>query len=92
MLHALFCLGTGADFNDPSRRRYVPEKYYIKSAEEMCELFKHIPEAIENTIRISESCQLNIPMGKLFLPTFPIPKSAETNDPDKYLKSIKFTV
>ena len=43
---ALFCLGTGADRDDPNRRRYVPRQFYIKSADEMAKLFSDVPQAM----------------------------------------------
>jgi len=61
----MFCLGTGKDRDDVNRRRYEPKQFYIKSAEEMSELFKDTPEAIENSLKIAEQCNVEIPMGEL---------------------------
>ncbi len=84
----LFCLGTSKDRNDPKRHRYEPRQFYIKSADEMYQLFKDTPEALENTLRIAEQCSVNIPMGEYHLPNFPIPEVAGTESPDEYLRII----
>ena len=54
----------------------------------MHQLFKEFPQAIENTRRIADSIDLSLPMGESHLPNFPIPKSANTDDPDEYLRSL----
>jgi len=84
----LFCLGTSKDRNDPNRHRYEPRQFYIKSADEMYNLFKDTPEALENTLRIAEQCKVDIPMGTYHLPKFPIPEAAGTDNGDDYLRII----
>ncbi len=84
----MFCLGTGKDRDDVNRRRYEPKQFYIKSAEEMSELFKDTPEAIENSLKIAEQCNVEIPMGELYLPQFPIPSDFTSQNPDEYLRHI----
>ena len=54
----------------------------------MHHLFKEFPQAIENTRRIADSIDLALPMGESHLPNFPIPESANTDDPDEYLRSL----
>ena len=56
----------------------VFRKFYIKSADEMWNLFKDYPQALENTIKIAEQCNVDIPTGELFLPQFPIPKKSNS--------------
>ena len=82
----LFCLGTGKNRNDANRMRYEPRKFYIKSADEMWDLFKDYPSALENTIKIAEQCNVEIPMGDYHLPRFPIPDQTGAQSPDDYLK------
>jgi DNA polymerase III subunit alpha len=82
----LFCLGTGKDLDDPTRRKYIPEQFYIKSAEEMEALFGNFKGAIENSVKIAESCNVEIPMGKIYLPKFHIPKEFGAINDDEYLK------
>ena len=50
---ALFCLGTGKDVHDTNRLRYEPGMFYVKSADEMYKIFKDVPQALENTVKIS---------------------------------------
>ncbi|MFB0515306.1 MAG: DNA polymerase III subunit alpha [Candidatus Neomarinimicrobiota bacterium] len=82
----MFCLGTGKDRDDPNRRRYITPEFYIKSADEMGQLFKDVPEALENTLAIAEQCAVELDLGHLHLPQFPIPASTGTQDPDEYLR------
>ncbi|NOZ08476.1 MAG: DNA polymerase III subunit alpha [FCB group bacterium] len=85
---ALVCIGKNADMSDPQRQRYVPRQFYIKSADEMAQLFKDTPQALENSLAIAEQCEVEIPMGTLHLPKFQIPAEAGTQDPDEYLRMI----
>ncbi len=71
---ALICIGTGARLDEPHRMRYQGDQYYLKSAEEMKQLFKDIPEAIRATVAIAERCNLELDFRKLFLPQFPPPQ------------------
>lgn len=54
--------------------------YYFKSPDEMYALFADIPEAVENTARIAESCTVEIPHGKLILPKYPLPTGVSAKD------------
>lgn len=71
----LLCLQTGKTISDPYRMRYPAPEFYFKSAEEMMELFKETPEAIKNTVRIAERCELELEFDKLNLPDYPVPES-----------------
>ncbi|MAZ60840.1 MAG: DNA polymerase III subunit alpha [Candidatus Marinimicrobia bacterium] len=82
----LFCLGTGKDRDDINRLKYEPNQFYIKSTDEMYEIFKDTPEALENTLAVSEQCDVEIPLGKYHLPAYPLPN--EETDPDKYLEKL----
>ena len=84
----LFCLGTDKNRDDPNRVRYEPKQFYIKSADEMFDIFKDTPQALENTLKIAESCDLEIPMGKYHLPTFPIPGENGSGNGDEFLRSL----
>ncbi len=87
----LFCLGTDKNRDDPNRVRYEPRQFYIKSTDDMYNLFRDTPQAIENTIKIAESCDLEIPMGEYHLPTFPIPNQSDSNDGDSFLRNLCIT-
>ena len=83
----LFCCGMGKFKSDTDRHRYEHEQFYIKSADEMYDLFKKYPSAIENTLKIAESCDVDIPLGEIHLPEFPIPAES-SNSPDEYLENL----
>ena len=82
------CLGTGKDRDDPKRLRYATPEFYFKTQDQMFDMFKDVPGAIENTRKIADSIEFEIPMGDYHLPNFPIPKDAENLNADEYLKSL----
>ena len=82
---ALFCLGTGKDVNDQNRMKYEPGKFYVKSADEMYQIFKDVPESLENTVRISEQCNVEIPLGSYHFPAYPLENNITADD---YLQKI----
>src|ERR1700704_4962570 len=69
----LLCIGTGKGFNDPKRLRYDARQFFLKTAEEMAEVFKEFPDALANTVRIAERCHVTIDQGKNYLPNFDVP-------------------
>lgn len=81
----LLCIQTGKSINDEDRMRFSTEDFYVKSPEEMEELFEYIPEAISNTVRIAERCNVELEFGKLHLPKFDVP---ENKDAYEYLKEL----
>ncbi len=83
---ALLCIQTGKLVSDEDRMRYNSDQIYFKSADEMTHLFGDFPEAIENTVRIAEQCNLEMEMGKLHLPQFDIPTPFV--DADEYLRHL----
>ena len=76
---ALICIGRGKYVSDTKRMKYDTKDIYIKSAEQMVELFKDIPEAVENTLRIEEMCNFNLETGVNHMPEFPIPEGKSLN-------------
>tara|TARA_B100000029_G_scaffold368455_1_gene362002 strand:+ start:1091 stop:4525 length:3435 start_codon:yes stop_codon:yes gene_type:complete len=82
---ALFCLGTGKDVYDKNRLRYEPGKFYVKSPDEMYKIFSDTPDALENTVKIAEQCNVQIPLGEYHLPAYPVDKNTS---PDEYLKKL----
>ena len=82
------CIGMGAHLNSPQKSSELPPEYYIKSSDEMHKLFKDYPEALINTVKIAEQCNVEIPMGELFLPKFPIPEKSNSKNEDEYLKEL----
>ncbi len=69
----LLCIGTGKGFNDPKRLRYDAKQFFLKTAEEMAEVFKDFPDALANTMRIAERCNVVLKEGENFLPDFDVP-------------------
>ena len=69
----LLCIGTQKNVSDPDRLRYGSDQFYLKTADEMYALFPDHPEALENTVRIAEACNLDLPQGTFHLPEFPVP-------------------
>ncbi len=68
------CIQDGRVITDTRRpRRYTPQQY-LRSSEEMAELFQDIPEAIENTVEIARRCNLRLELGKYYLPAYPVPE------------------
>jgi len=64
----LLCIQTGKSINDEDRMRFSSDDFYIKSPEEMISLFRNIPEAISNTVRIADMCNVELEFNKLHLP------------------------
>ncbi len=69
----LLCVQTGKTIDDAKRMKFDSQHYYLKSADEMAALFGDVPDALTNTMRIAEMCQVNINFGDTLLPDFPIP-------------------
>jgi DNA polymerase-3 subunit alpha len=69
----LLCIGTQRVLSDPDRLRYASEEFYLKSASEMTELFPRDGEAVENTLRIAERCNVELISDSFHLPEFPVP-------------------
>jgi DNA polymerase III subunit alpha len=80
----MLCIGTGKMVQDENRMRYKPELYF-KSAEEMREIFRDFPEAIANTLKIAEGCNLEIELGKSKYPEYPGPEGISR---DAYLRDL----
>jgi DNA polymerase III subunit alpha len=75
---ALLCIQTGRLQTDENRMRFETDQMYLKSAEEMASIFPDVPEAVANSIKIAEECNVSLEFGKLRLPHFPCPPEHET--------------
>ncbi|WP_257287258.1 DNA polymerase III subunit alpha [Endozoicomonas sp. SESOKO2] len=71
---ARVCIGESSTLDDPRRVKRYSEEQYLKTEEEMCELFSDIPEALENSVQIARRCSVYVHLGEYFLPEFPIPE------------------
>ena len=70
---ARVCIHEGRTLDDPRRPKRYTTQQYLRTAEEMAELFSDIPEALQNTVEIAKRCNVQLTLGKNFLPDFPIP-------------------
>ena len=82
------CLGTGKNRDDPNRLKYATPEFYFKTQDQMYDMFKDVPNAIENTRRIADSIEIELPIGDYHLPAFPLPKDTVHQNPDDYLQSL----
>ncbi len=71
---ALLCVQTGALLSDPKRFKFEGTEHYLKSSNEMRQLFRDFPEACDNTLWIAERADVTIEFGKPLLPNFPLPE------------------
>ena len=83
---ALVCVATGKNVSDIKRLRFIDTPtFYLSSPDEMTKLFSDLPEAIENTVKIADSCKVEIVLGKWFFPKFAVPGDVP---PDEYLTKL----
>ena len=75
----LLCIQTGKRMTDEDRMKFQTNDFYIKSPEEMKEFFKNIPEALENTVKIAEKCNVDFEFGHTILPNYDVPEEFETH-------------
>lgn len=81
----LLCIQTGKKLSDENRMRYEGGQYYIKSEQDMKELFPYALEAVENTQKIAERCQVEIKFGEMHLPKYEVPND---EDAASYLRGL----
>ncbi|HIY20294.1 MAG TPA: DNA polymerase III subunit alpha, partial [Candidatus Flavonifractor merdigallinarum] len=86
MQDTLMAIQMGKTVDDPSRMRFETQEFYIKSEEEMAALFPDWPEAVENTQRIADRCQVEFEFGKYHLPEFKLPEG--WTDGDAYFQKL----
>ncbi|MDY7219005.1 DNA polymerase III subunit alpha [Denitrificimonas sp. JX-1] len=81
------CIGEGRVLDDPRRAREYSDQQYLKTPEEMAQLFADIPEAISNSVAIAKRCNIEIQLGTHFLPDFPVPEGMTIGE---YLRHVSF--
>jgi len=81
----LLCVQTGKTVNEPQRMRMDGETYYMRDAREMAALFPKAPDALVNTLRIAEMCEIDLEFGNYHLPIFDVP---EGYDAQSYLRHL----
>ena len=84
----LLCIQTGKRMSDSDRMKFKTDDFYVKSPEEMIEYFKDVPEAIENTVKIAEKCNVEFEFGHTILPNYDVPSEFETHY--DYLKKLSY--
>ena len=77
---ARVCIQRGEILDDPRRSKDYIETQYFRTKEEMIELFSDLPEALLNSVRIAEKCNLDLELGKFYLPDFEVPKGETRED------------
>ncbi|OGO41964.1 MAG: DNA polymerase III subunit alpha, partial [Chloroflexi bacterium RBG_16_58_8] len=81
----LLCIGTNSTVNDQKRLRMAGDTYFLRSPQEMAELFRDAPEALENTGRFADKCNLDLEFGRLHLPEIELPAG---KTPDQFLADL----
>lgn len=81
----LLCIQTAKTVDEEDRMKYASDQFYLKSPEEMYELFSYVPEALENTVKIAEQCNFDYDFHKSKLPRFPLPEGI---DPYEYMRDL----
>ena len=76
---ALLCVQSGSRLDDPNRFQFSGSGYYLKSAAEMRHIFRELPEACDNTLRIAERCDVEFNTSANYMPRFPVP-AGESED------------
>ena len=76
----LMLINTGSDPNDPERLTMKQDDFSMRNPEQMIADFKHLPEAIENTQKITELCNFQFELGKIKLPKFQVPNGKSADD------------
>ena len=81
----LLCIQTTSTVDEPDRMRFPNDSFYLKSYDEMAERFGDCPEALENTTKIADRCNVKLEFGHLLLPEFPVPEGFDTAGYLRYL-------
>jgi DNA polymerase-3 subunit alpha len=76
----LLCIGTGKAFTDPKRLRYDSRQFFLKTPDEMAAAFGDYPDALANTLRIAERCNVTLGEGENYLPNFDVPQPFTLDD------------
>ena len=80
------CIQMGKTVDDPNRMKFETEEFYVKTEAEMAALFPNYPEALENTVKIAQLCNVEFEFGKYHLPHFQLPEG--WTDGDAYFEKL----
>ena len=86
MQDILMCIQMGKTVDDPNRMKFETEEFYVKTEAEMAALFPNYPEALENTVKIAQLCNVEFEFGKYHLPHFQLPEG--WTDGDAYFEKL----
>jgi DNA polymerase-3 subunit alpha len=87
---ALVCISTGKNVADTKRLRYIDSPtFYLTSPDEMAKLFADVPEALENTVKIAEKCELDITLGKWYFPKYDLPEGVTGDEQLRKLAKLR---
>ena len=86
MQDILMCIQMGKTLDDPGRMKFETDQFYLKSEAEMASLFPNYPEALENTEKIADLCNLEFEFGKYHLPAFQLPEGF--TDSEAYFRKL----
>ena len=81
----LMCIASGKTLADNKRMRHDTDKLYVTSPDEMLQFFQNTPEAVHNSMRIAEMCNVELKLGTPMLPTFKVP---DTHSPDTFMAEL----
>jgi len=85
----LLCIGSGKTVNDTNRLRYLTPNFYVRSPQEMWQIFGHeLPEALTRTVEVADRCNLTLPEKVTYLPNYPIPDSERSLSADHYFEKV----
>ncbi|GAB3579317.1 DNA polymerase III subunit alpha [Leifsonia lichenia] len=84
---ALLCVQSGSTLDDPNRFKFDADEFYLKTAEEMRQLFRDHPEACDNTLAIAERCDVKFDTSANYMPRFPVPE--EETEQSWFVKEVE---
>jgi DNA polymerase III subunit alpha len=84
---ARVCIGEGRALDDPRRVKAYTEQQYLRTVEEMTELFSDLPEALRNSVEIARRCNVVLELGKPYLPDYPVPEGMTM---DEYFTKLSY--
>lgn len=85
---ALVCVATGKNMSDTKRMRYIDARtFYVRPPTEMISLFEDLPDAVENTVKLADKCNVELTLGKWFFPKYPLPQGVTA---DEQLKKLAY--
>lgn len=84
---ALLCIQTGSTLENEGRFRFPTSEFHFRSPDEMREKFKRWPDAVTNTVKVAERCNLELPLGKRLIPKFTPPEGVTR---ERYLRDLAY--